>query len=117
VLVAVVSSLLPSVPRYLPIFPFLNPQIAIDVWPVATVLSVVSGLIAYGSARGPSPSRAALAVGALILAVFMVVVMMYLAADEVISASLYARIGFLCFFVCIAVPVGWVVARIPSTRH
>jgi hypothetical protein len=84
-------------------------------WKLTAILAIVSGLIAYGLARGPSPghpSRAGLAVGALLVAVLAAIAMMYLAGGGEVSPSLYARIAFLCFFVCIAIPVGWVAARI-----
>src|ERR1700722_11023471 len=103
-LVALVSGLLPTVPRYLPIFPFLNPQIVADVWHVIAILTVVSGLIADSLARVlllGGPSRARLAIVALFMAVLAAVAMLSLAGGAAVAPSPYARLAFLCFFVCI----------------
>jgi hypothetical protein len=111
---ALVSGALPVISGKAPILPFLNPQIAADLWAITALFAVVASLFSYNLARPtttpastPSITLAAIGLAGGIAALFVMIVINY-----GLVPGTYLRMVYVLCFVGVAFTVGWGAGRL-----
>jgi uncharacterized membrane protein len=100
------------------VLPFLNPQIADDMWPMTSVLAVISSGVTYNLAQRfqkPTVARK-LCLWGLGTAVFSFLALMAIVDNIILSESpewqdFAARVLFVTLFVCVGLVIGWCSSR------
>jgi hypothetical protein len=111
---ALVSGALPFMTTKVQIFPFLNPQIGKDLWPITSILALAASMLTYNLAQAFERRMGALALGltGLVLAAaflcFMeaIVVGIVPLSDPIVEDYL-VRISFILIFIGIGLAFGW----------
>jgi hypothetical protein len=111
---ALVSGALPFISGKVPILPFLNPQIAADLWGITALFAVVASLFSYNLVRPTTTPAsklsvvlAAMAFAVAILALFGMIVI----SDGWVLGT-YLRMAYVLCFVSVAFTVGWGAGRL-----
>jgi hypothetical protein len=117
---ALVAGALPLVTSKLQfVLPFLNPQIADEMWPMTSILSIISSGVTYNLAQRfqkPTVARA-LCLWGLGIAAASFVALTALVGNLFLSESpewqdFAVRTLFIILFVCVGLVVGWCSSRI-----
>jgi len=117
---ALVAGALPLVTSKLQfVLPFLNPQIADEMWPMTSVLAVISSGVTYNLAqRFQKPTIArTLCLWGLGVAAVSFVTLIALVGNLFLSESpewqdFFVRALFVILFLCVGLVIGWCSARI-----
>lgn len=115
---ALPSTVLPFVTAKLPILPFLNPQIAADMWPISAIFAFVGCCLIYNLTVTPHVATSALfaAILGFLLAAISVLVIVLVYVGVLYGADptwqdLSVRIAFFALFAGLACPAGWAAAK------
>jgi hypothetical protein len=125
VLKQLASGIVPSVLSYLtakwPILPFLNPQIASELWPITAILSFGTGIVSYHSAHSSQAyARTIFAQGVAIFGLvlaFLALLWMILVTQGLIAGltpgwvSGSLRMAYVICFGGIGLVMGWGLGR------
>ena len=122
-LTAVLPALLPLLVRRFSLLPFVNPQIADDLWPITFIMALLASSISYNFFRNSAKNSTSgyLALFSLVIAIVSLVGMLALVSDLTLSdhrilQDFLVRSMFVILFVSIGYCSGYAFAQVPSSN-